>query len=493
MNRLLVSVLVLFCLSWNAGAVSSGQQVPKKPNIIFLMTDDQATYSLGCYGNRDVRTPNIDCLAKDGIMFRRHYDSTAICMASRATVVTGMYEYKHGCNFGHGALMAQHWQQSYPIRLRQAGYMTGFAGKIGFEVKASGKAKARLPQGDFDMWGAGPGQTHYETAKNKSMAQYARDYPHSSRSYGAFGRDFIQSAAKAGRPFCLSISFKAPHKPDQPDPKFDQVYAGKRFAKPANYGREKGEHFSEQSRQGRQYERFVSWGYQDRYDQAMAIYHQLVYAVDVAVGMIRKAVEEAGVADNTVIIFTSDNGFMCGSHGYGSKVLPYEESSRVPLIVLDPRHPNMGKQLQCSALTGNIDIAPTILALAGLSPGKHMDGRSLLTLCDDPGASIHNHVSLINVWGPKEVYSLGVVTREYKYIWWPYTSGAYRATEELYDMVNDPLELTNLASSSTSTAALQKLRKTYDRAVAAWKQEAVDYHNYKPYGDAFDRSTPWTP
>ena len=141
---------------------------------------------------------------------------------------------------------------------------------------------------------------------------------------------------------------------------------GKPSRSPSNYGREHGEHFSKQSKQGRQYVRFEEWGYHDKYDEVMATYHQQIYAIDVAVGMIREALEEQGVADNTVIIYTSDNGFFCGSHGYGSKVLPYEEASRVPLIIYDPRHPNSGKQLRCDALTGNIDFAPTILKLAGL-------------------------------------------------------------------------------------------------------------------------------
>ena len=98
----------------------------------------------------------------------------------------------------------------------------------------------------------------------------------------------------------------------------------------------------------------------------MAKYFQQIYAIDVAVGMIRKAVGEAGIASNTVFIYTSDNGFMNGSHGYGSKVLPYEEASRVPLIMFDPRHANSGKKRRCTALTGNVDFAPTILELAGL-------------------------------------------------------------------------------------------------------------------------------
>ena len=160
-----------------------------------------------------------------------------------------------------------------------------------------------MPEGDFHKWGGGPGQTHYATAKNPSMKAYADEYPHSSRSYGAFGRDFIKESAKGKKPFCLSISFKAPHKPDQPDPLFDHLYTGKTFTKPANYGRQHGEHFSRQSKQGRQYERFVSWGYRDKYDQVMAIYHQMVHGVDAGVGMIRKAVKEAGIEKNTVFIF----------------------------------------------------------------------------------------------------------------------------------------------------------------------------------------------
>ncbi len=263
----------------------------KVPNLVFLLTDDQCTYSVGCYGNPDVKTPT----------------------------------------------------------------------------------KGKLPERDFDKWGAGPGQTSYETKKNKSMAAYAEKYPHSSRSYGAFGADFIAEAAKAGKPFCLSISFKAPHKPATPDPLDDGVYAGKKFVKPKNYGRENGRHFSKQSRQGRQYERFVDWNYADKYDEVMAVYHQQVYAVDVAVGMVRHALEKSGVAGNTVAIFTSDNGFLCGSHGYGSKVLPYEEASRVPLIIYDPRHPNSGKKLRCKALTGNVDFAPTILELAGVKAPDGMD------------------------------------------------------------------------------------------------------------------------
>ncbi|HKL21426.1 MAG TPA: sulfatase-like hydrolase/transferase, partial [Tichowtungia sp.] len=169
-----------------SGVFAAGCKADNRPNIIYLMADDQSTYTLGCYGNPDVKSPNVDQLAADGIVFDNHYDSTAICMASRATVMTGMVEYKTGCNFSHGELLTDIWRKSYPVLLREAGYMTAFAGKFGFYLQESaGDGEQILPSGDFDRWGGGPGQTSYETKKNKSMAAYAEDYPHSTRSYGA--------------------------------------------------------------------------------------------------------------------------------------------------------------------------------------------------------------------------------------------------------------------------------------------------------------------
>ncbi len=465
----------------------------ERPNIIYLMADDQSTYTMGCYGNPDVLTPNMDKLAADGMAFDNHYVTTAICMASRATVMTGMYEYKHGCNFMHGEMLTGIWRKTYPILLREAGYRTAFAGKFGFDLRETpdGK-KLELPSHDFDKWGGGPGQTHFDTRKNKSMAAYAEEYPHATLSYGAFGRDFIKESAESGKPFCLSISFKAPHRPVQPDPKFDEVYAGKVFKKPDNYGREHGEHFSKQSKQDRQYVRFHEWGYSDKYDEVMALYNQQIYAIDVAIGMIREALDEAGVVENTVIIYTSDNGFFCGSHGYGSKVLPYEEASRVPLIIYDPRHPNSGKQLRSNALTGNIDFAPTMLQLAGLPVPANMDGADLMKLYDDPNASNHDSLALINVWGEAATHALSVVTKDMKYLHWGYAAEGFGVTEELYHLGKDPLELINQSCNPEYSSALQQMRRAYDQRLSHWSAEAVPYNNYKPYGTIFDRDTPWS-
>ena len=458
-----------------------------RPNIIFLMTDDQNVRSLGCYGAPGVETPNIDALAADGVAFDRHYDTTAICMACRATVMTGLLEYRHGVNFGTGTvgdgqMRKEDWEQSYPMLLHKAGYRTAFAGKFGFTIEDTSKS-GRYPEDDFDMWGGGPGQTSFITARNKSMVQYAKNYPHSTRSYGAFGSDFIKESAKKDQPFCLSISFKAPHRPVQPDPLCDDIYAGALFPKPENFGREHGMHFPEQSRRGRQYQRFEEWHYNDAYDEVMAKYYQLIYAVDVAIGMIREAVETAGVKHKTLIIFTSDNGYLCGAHGYGSKVLPYEESSRVPLIIYDPRSEK--KAGRCNVATGNIDLAATILD-AALGRPNHGNGTSLLKhYVNNNNPKRDRIIPLINVWGPEQVFSLGFVKGEWKYIYWPYTGDGMKATAEMYNLKEDPLELHNRINDNATRDIRVQLEKDYANLIHDWTQQVIDRPHYKKAANLF--------
>lgn len=464
----------------------------QRPNIVFLMADDQAAYTMGCYGNPDVQTPNFDRLATDGVVFERHYATTAICMASRATVMTGMYEFKTGTNFMHGDMKESVWNKSYPMLLREAGYRTAFAGKFGFMLQKDDGKKIKEEGVYFDVWAGAHGQSSYKTAANKAMDAYKKEYPHSTLAYGAFGSDFIKESAKGDQPFCLSISFKAPHRPVDPDPRFDAVYKGKKFKKPANYGRENGAHFSKQSQQDRQYERFHSWNYDEKYDEVMASYNQQVFGVDYAVGMIRAALKESGVEKNTVIIYTADNGYMCGSHGYASKVLPYEESTHVPAIIFDPREENSRKQLRSPSLTGNCDFAPTILSLAGLPIPSNMDGDNMMKLYQDPAAEIHDALPLINVWSEPATHALSVVTKDQKFIHWGYAADGFDVTEELYDMGKDSVEMVNQAHNPEQKEQLNKMRGMYDRFLEQWKEEAVKYNDYERFGTLFDRSIPWS-
>jgi arylsulfatase A-like enzyme len=203
--------------------------------------------------------------------------------------------------------------------------------------------------------------------------------------------------------------------------------------------------------------------------------------------MIRDELKAQGVADNTVVIYTSDNGYICGSHGYGSKVLPMEESSRVPLMIYDPRSPLNGKQIRCDQLTGNIDFAPTILELAGLPVPSNMDGKSLLGLLQKPDQGGHEQMAFINAYGPIATHSLSCLTKQYKYTYWWYGDKNMEPVEELFDTKKDPLELKNLANNPDHTAILDAMRKRYDQELTQWKKQAVDYNDYQRYGTLFDR------
>lgn len=471
----------------------------KPPNVVFFFSDDQAYDTVGCYGNPNVKTPNMDKLGARGVIFDRHYNTTAICMASRANVMTGKLEYKTGCNFSHGPMSKTIWAESYPVLLRKAGYRTAFGGKFGFAVvddpTARGGSESKyenLPMDDFDFWVGGTGQTSYDTKKNKYLAKYADEFPHSSRAYGAAGSEFVRDSAKGEKPFCLTIFFKAPHRPTTPDPMFDDVYSDTTFRKLPNYGRAAGEHLAPQHKLGRQYPRFESWGYDNdsSYQAALATYNQQIYGVDYAMGMIMEELERQGVADNTVVIFSSDNGFFNGSHGLGSKVLPYEEGARVPLIIYDPRHAAAGKGRRSSAVTGNIDIGATIIDLAGISKPREMDGRSLLPIVHGKQPRVRMSMPIINAWGPVGAQCLSVVTEQYKFCYWPYGEGM-EPSEELFDLKNDPYELKNVIGDNKLRQELGMMRRHYDAELRKLQLQAVDYNDYQFYGTLFDRNVKW--
>ncbi len=455
-----------------------------RPNIIFLLADDLAAGAVGYSGNKDVITPNIDRLAQDGIRFMNHYDTTSICMASRCTLLTGLYEYRHGCNFSHGDLERRFLEKSYPMLLRQAGYFTGFAGKAGFDLQNE-RYEALQPL--FDQWAGGPGQTSYETGKNTGIAKYATQYPHCSRAYGAWAQDFLKAAKKSGKPFCLSISFKAPHMPYTPDPIDLKLYAGKTFTRPPNYGVENGKHLSQQALTSRAATKYREWI--EDFDGTAAKYYALITGVDAAVGMIREELVRQGLDQNTVILFTSDNGYNAGSHGFGDKVVPYEEGSKAPLIVYDPRRSAAKNGQICKAVTGNTDIAATILALLG-EMAPEIDGLSLLPLLANPQGKVRDFLPLFNFWGTASAQSMAMVTPEWKYIYWYYGDGM-KPTEELFHLSNDRYEMVNEVSNPEYAQALTALRQHYDEELANLVRNLAKDHDYEKYSELFDRSISW--
>jgi len=462
----------------------------ERPNIVFLMADDHRAYALGCMGDPHIRTPNLDRLADQGVLFERCYATSPLCMAGRATVMTGMYEYKTGCNFQTGQLSADAWNRSYPMLLKRAGYRIAFAGKWGFPLQVKDYAKA------FDTWGGfeGAGQGFYQTGKNPAMRPYANDYPHVTRALGAFGRDVIRESVRAGKPFCLSLSFKAPHKPHNViDPDDRNLYENVTLQKPPNWGPPYLAKLPTQAKLGRQYVQRDEWD-ADHYADHMRAYYQLISGVDAAVGMVLAELQRQGVADNTVVIYTSDNGYFCGAHGLQGKVLPYDDAALVPLIIHDPRAPSAGKRLRSEAVVGNIDFAPTMLRLAGLDAPEQMDGRSLVPLLDDPSGRVRESILVVQNWGWADNdhnKGLAVATEDFKYIHWCYADRNVPPAEELFDLAKDPRETANVAADPAYADALRRLRGLYDTHHAHWSEHCVNQQNYTRHREIFSRHVPW--
>ena len=236
----------LLLAAWGSLAL----QGANRPNLVFLMADDHRAFALGSQGDPAIHTPRLDGLAAHGLSFTRCYATSPICMASRASVMTGLYEYRTGCNFGTGKLSAANWTRSYPVRLKHAGYRIAFAGKWGFPLEVADYEK------QFDRWGGftGSSQGFYETEKNPALRAYAKKYPHVTLALGAFGRDFIAESARQGRPFCLSLSFKAPHKPHRfVVPQTETLYRDTRFPTMPNWGPAGLARLPLQPKLGRQY------------------------------------------------------------------------------------------------------------------------------------------------------------------------------------------------------------------------------------------------
>ena len=310
-----------------------------------------------------------------------------------------------------------------------------------------------------------------------------------TRAVGAASQDFIKSAKGKGKPFLLSVSFKASHGPMSPDPFFDDVYADTVWEEPGNLNEAGAAHIPQQAKSGRQYlsiRDFTS----GKYQEMMRKYNQLVYGIDTAVGMIREELDRQGLTDNTVILFLTDNGYSCGAHGMGGKVLPYEEPSRSPMIIFDPRHAVSGKGARVKSVTANIDMAPTVMDIAGIPVPEDVDGKSLMPLLDNPDAKVREALLLINAWGAAPSHSLAVVTEDYKYINWPY-SHEMEAAEELYHLTDDRYEMTNLASNPERQVALEQMQKLYDGALGVWHTECVPEGNYPLFGKIYDRSLSW--
>ncbi len=432
---LLLSIFAIACSD------QSETQESPPPNIIFLLTDDQRWDAMGAMGNAIIQTPEMDKLAAEGVLFENAYVTTPICCTSRASILSGQYARRHQINDFVTSFSDSIWQQCYPLQLKDAGYHLGFIGKFGV-----GRGED-FPAADFDYWRGIPGQPRYEHTDSEGK------YVHLTRILGDQCLEFLDSLPEQ-KPFCLSVSFKAPHVQDS-DPRqflFDSAYidlfAETNIPPPAQADAfdQFPQFFTTDNEARRRWD--IRFSTPEKYQASVKGYYRLIYGVDVVIGRIRKALAEKGLDQNTVIMLMGDNGFFLGEKGLAGKWYAYEESIRVPLVIYDPSLPaaERGQRLQDIAL--NIDIAPTMLAMAGQTVPPGMQGLNLRPLYINQGVTSGEKAPQARTdflfehefVHPRIPKSEGVVSLTEKYFRYLPPAPEH---EEYYDLEADPGEQMN--------------------------------------------------
>jgi arylsulfatase A-like enzyme len=423
------------------------------PNVIFLLADDQRWDTLGSYGNPIVQTPELDRLARQGVRFEHAFVTTSICMTSRASFITGQYARRHRIWDFETELTPEQLADSYLGRMKAAGYHLGFIGKYGV---------GDPPEGYFDYDRAFAGQGRY-------TVEVDGETRHLTSVMGDQAVEFVRTAPE-GRPFCLSVSFKAAHVQDsyditdEPfpyDPALADVYADIEVEPPVSALPRFFERLprSLQNSEARLRWAIRFWG-PARYQQSIKGYYRLVTGIDRVVGRLRTALEERGLAASTAIVYTGDNGFFLGEHGLAGKWTPHEPSIRVPLLVYDPRLPAASRGVVRVEMALNIDVAPTLLELAGLEPSASMQGRSLAPLVRGESPPWRTDFFYEHLFEHPRIPRMeGVRTERWKYIRY---IDEDPALEELYDLRRDPLELENLAGRAEWRPMLDTLRRSWE-------------------------------
>ncbi len=449
-------------------AISIGSSEPAepdtRPNILFLMADDQRSDTLGCYGHPVVQTPVIDNLAAQGVRFTNAFVTTPICAASRASVLTGVTERTHGYTFGMDAVPSQLDALSYPKLLGASGYRTGFIGKYGVSM-------ATTAASHFDSVQQVAG---YATSTPYFILQDDGSYRHSTDVCADKAIEFIESTTP-GQPFCLSVSFNAPHARD------GATVAEESYPWPSSSD---GLYLTgELPDQGLNESWFESqpafvqnsinrnrfnwrWNTAEKYDSHLRAHLRMITGIDTAVGNILATLESEGLADNTIIIYTADNGLFLGARGFAGKWNHYEQALRVPLIVYDPRLPEQSRGRVESAIALNIDFSPTFLDWADEPPHAYCQGVSLVPVIEDRSETTRadffcEHHMATNSTIPKW---RGV--RDQRYVYACYYEEDY---EYLHDIQTDPDQWVNLALDPSYQEVLEQMRERCDAYQAVFQ------------------------
>ena len=431
-----------------AGCV--GAAAARRPNIVFMFTDDQRWDSMGCAGHPFLKTPNMDRIAREGAMFTNSFVTTPLCSPSRASFLTGRYVHAHGV-IGNGPMHNQvsHQLVTWPRLLHDAGYETGYVGKWHM-------GNDDMPRPGFDRWVSFKGQGVYEDPPMNIDGKPVNQSGYITDLISRYSAEFLRK--KRSQPFALYVGHKAVHGPFTPAERHRNLYSADPIptrpntrdtleGKPA-VTRDVPEQKKQQSQKQKQ-------GSGASGEELIRNQLRALLAVDDSIGEVFQALEETGQLDNTLVVFTSDNGYFWGEHGLADKRWSYEESIRVPLVMRYPRLIKAGTKIEHEAL--NIDIAPTMLELGGAGAPKNLHGRSLVPVFG--GQAKEWRKSFLSEYFAETGYPRQPSWQCARTPRWKYTHYTeLEGMDELYDIQADPYELKNLIRDSAARGALKEMQ-----------------------------------
>lgn len=489
MNYLFLILLFLFCVLNVEAQNHSG-----KPNIIFLLTDDQRDHTFGIDGHPWVKTPNIDKLIQGGVRFSNTYIAEPTCAPSRVSIFTGMHERINGVGFSSSyQLTEQQWAQSYPALLRKSGYFTGFIGKFGVEYYTfKGKASEK-----FDYWRAHDGWAKFFPKTAANCGDYYDSKEEIITPIMGESMEYFLDTIPDDKPFCLSVSFSVPHGsqiismfPESPQaralmipanenpklkghPYYDMLYRDITIDIPKETGTDpyrfipKAVLDQQKGRASRTYK----YDYNPVSCKEHHIrYYQQISALDKLVGDLLLSLKRRDLDKNTIIIFASDHGLLMGEYGMGGKALLYDLSSKIPCFVYDPGLHSSQRGKTMEHLVSSLDLTTTILDYAGIKAPNQMEGKSLKPLIYSEKKKWRKEIFLENLYtGRDNPFCEGIREGDWKYIRMydgiePFVesdvdfNGRKPDFEQLFNLKEDPEETNNLIGQFEGTKMLDNLR-----------------------------------
>lgn len=438
------------------GQPASGKSKP--PNLVVVLADDHAYRGVG-YNNAVVKTPNLDRLGREGVVFDHAYVATPICAASRASLQTGLFPQQHGTISLDGDSFRENVavQKRFPTvaqLLAGAGYDTAFCGKSHL----------------------GPPRD-YGFAEGEEMNDRTDDQTF------AYAAQFVEKRKDNPKPFFLWMASRQPHVPLLPPAEWLDRYRDTEIPIDPNFLESPppdsifnqglpGEHYYRDSDFTKNYKELPAGPPRSREQirEFTRAYYAVISRLDDQIGTFTQQLKDAGVYENTVLIYLSDNGYHLGNHGLGNKITMHEESVRVPMLLHWPRLKKTGIRNQ--ALVSSLDLFPTLLDLAGAPIPQGLWGRSLAPILDDPVKPLRPYVAseCVGVGGKKGMGHRMVRTERWKYV-------LTDANEEaLFDEQADPYEMTNMAAAEANQAILRQLRGY----MKEWMDRVGDTHQPPP-------------